>query len=67
MTEGHPELSKQSFLEQAALLGLSGDDARMDALYEEVVRSLARANEMYGIDTTGIAPSPINPQFDVLA
>ena len=39
----------------------------MDALYEEVIRTLDRANDLLGIDTTGTAPSPINPQFDVRA
>ena len=65
MTQGQPELSKQAFLEQAKRLGLAGDDARMNELYEEVVRSLDRANAIYGIDTTGVPPSPINPQFEV--
>ncbi len=65
MTQGQPELSKQAFLEQAERLGLVGDGARMDALYEEVIRTLDRANDLLDIDTTGIAPSPINPQFDV--
>ena len=65
MTQGQPELSKEAFLEQAARLGLAGDEARMQALYEEVVRSLSRANAIQGIDTTGVPPSPINPQFEV--
>ena len=39
----------------------------MDALYEEVIRTLDRANDLLAIDTNGIAPSPINPQFDVRA
>ena len=67
MTQGQPELSKQAFLELAERLGLVGDDARMDALYEEVIRTLDRAKDLLDIDTTGIAPSPINPQFEARA
>jgi hypothetical protein len=59
------ELTKEAFLAQAARLGLTGDEARMDALFEETKRTLDRANGIHAIDTTGVAPSPINPQFDL--
>jgi hypothetical protein len=36
----------------------------MDALFEETKRTLARAKGVDAIDTTGVAPSPINPQFE---
>jgi hypothetical protein len=57
------ELTKEVFLAQATRLGLTGDDERMDALYEETKRTLSRANGVHEIDTTGVPPSPINPQF----
>ncbi len=37
----------------------------MDELYAEVNILLLRASTVYDVDTTGIEPSPINPQFDV--
>lgn len=64
MSEQQPALTKQAFLEQAACLGLRGDDERMDALFEETKRTLARAKAVDAIDTVGVAPSPINPQFE---
>jgi hypothetical protein len=64
VSEQRPALTKRAFLEQAARLGLTGDDERMDALFEETKRTLARAKGVDAIDTTGVAPSPINPQFE---
>jgi hypothetical protein len=60
-----PEMTKEAFLNQAAALGLEGDAERMQELYEETKRTLARAAGVFGVDTTGFAPSPINPQFEV--
>lgn len=60
-----PELSKEAFLNMAATLGLEGDAERMQSLYEETKRSLARAAGVFEIDASGFAPSPINPQFEV--
>lgn len=65
MAEQPEPLSKQAFLDLAAQLGLPGDEARMDELYAEVNILLLRASTVYDVDTTGIEPSPINPQFDV--
>jgi hypothetical protein len=62
-----PEMSKEAFLNIAATLGLEGDAERMDALFEETKRSLARAAGVFEVDTTGFAPSPVNPQFEVQA
>jgi hypothetical protein len=61
----HSEMSKEAFLNMAATLGLEGDVGRMDALFEETKRTLARAAVVFEIDTTGFAPGPINPQFEV--
>ncbi|MDA0797279.1 MAG: hypothetical protein O2826_11265 [Chloroflexi bacterium] len=65
MTEQRPEMSKEAFLNMAAQLGLEGDNERMQTLFEETKGSLARAAGVFEIDTTGYAPSPINPQFEV--
>jgi hypothetical protein len=67
MTEQRPEMPKEAFLNMAAQMGLEGDAERMQALYEETKGSLARAAGVFEIDTTGYAPSPINPQFEVWA
>ena len=64
MTQQRPEMSRETFLDMAARLGLEGDAERMEALFEETKRSLARAAGVFEIDTTGVVPSPINPQFD---
>ena len=63
MAQQQSELTKEAFLAQAARLGLTGDDERMNALYEETKRTLDRANGVHEIDTTGVPPSPINPRF----
>ena len=65
MAEQTKPLSKQAFLDLVAQVGLPGDEARMDELYAEVNILLLRASTVYDVDTTGIEPSPINPQFDV--
>ena len=59
-----PDLSNTAFRSMVAQLKLEGDVNRMNALFEETKRSLARAGQVFEIDTTGYAPSPINPQFD---
>lgn len=65
MAEQTEPLSKRAFLDLAAQMGLPGDEVRMDELYAEVKALMARASAVYDVDTTGIEPSPINPQFDV--
>jgi hypothetical protein len=66
MTEQRPEMSRDAFLNVAAQLGLEGDGERMEALFKETKLSLARAARVFAIDTTGVVPSPINPQFEGL-
>lgn len=60
-------MSKETFLDMAKSLGLSGNEERLNALYEDVKTAFQRIAPLYGIETTGVPPSPINPWFDQLS
>jgi hypothetical protein len=65
MTQQRFELSKEAFLDMAASAGLEGDDDRIERLYVDVTRALQRAGAVYDVDTAGVEPSPVDPQFDL--
>ena len=64
MASQPPEISKQTFLDLAAQAGIEGDDERLEALYQDVKVTLSRTAALFDVDTTGVEPSPINPQFE---
>ncbi len=49
-------LSRQSFDEAAARMGINGSEAHMDELYRQVQGVLAGTQSLLAIDVTGVEP-----------